>query len=823
MTAPAAIPSPEVSALTAAAKEIYNALLVLLAPGSVAELRCPKTQKGTLSGYYSDFQLMATEAADLSGQVPAVFVTLNPVNPALLARAVNQYKPYAQYTTADEDILNRRWFPLDFDAKRPSGISATDVEHEAALARARECRMWLTAQGWPEPLTADSGNGGHLLYRIELPNDKPARLLVEKVLAALAQKFSDGAVTIDTAVGNAARIWKLYGTQVCKGDSTADRPHRVARWLEIPAELKTLSREQLEAVAALAAAPASNVPAQKNSRWRVTLDVAGWLVQHGITVESQAPYQDGQKFILAQCPLNPEHKKTAFVIQFASGAISAGCLHESCASLNWKRLQAIYEPEPAAWREQLLLSDTGTIKPLLANALLVLRNAPEWIGVLAYNEFSLCAVTQQPAPWLQSTAGAEWSDFDDSQTAAWLQRYGVAVNSRVAAEAAQTVAKENPFHPVQQSLESLIWDGSKRVDLWLSTYLGVPDSAYTRAVGAAWLISAVARIYRPGCQADYVLLLEGAQGVLKSSALRALTGDEWFSDTVSSELGSKDSRVELHGSWIVELGECDRIKRGELERVKSFITARFDKFRPPYGRRSATFPRSCIFAATTNDESPFTDPTGNRRFWPVRCARIDIEALKRDRSMLWAEALVRFRAGEPWWLVTQELNDAATEAQDQRYQPGVWDEQILNWCDDPRPRSWREEDHTGELAFDSTGNKVTLQDVLVHSIGKTIEKISYADTMQVQRCLVHNGWRRLPQSRVRGTGRRVRFYERVPPLPPETVALIANDRAAYALRRDQEAAQSQVRVEKQTFVYQPRTAEQWVARATRNSGSRGRE
>ena len=167
MTTTAITPSPAV------AEEIYNALLALLTPGSVAELRSPKTEKGTLSGYYSDFKVMAAEAADLSGQVPAVYVTLNPVNPALLARALNQYKTYAKNTTADKDIIERRWFPLDFDAVRPAGISATDAEHEAALAKAQECRAWLTTQGWPQPLAGDSGNGAHLLYRIELPNDEP--------------------------------------------------------------------------------------------------------------------------------------------------------------------------------------------------------------------------------------------------------------------------------------------------------------------------------------------------------------------------------------------------------------------------------------------------------------------------------------------------------------------------------------------------------------------------------------------------------------------------------------------------------------------------
>jgi len=415
------------------------------------------------------------------------------------------------------------------------------------------------------------------------------------------------------------------------------------------------------------------------------------------------------------------------------------------------------------WQKQLLVTETGVIKPLLTNALAVLRHAPEWAGVLAYNAFSLRAVTQQPAPWPQSTTGANWSDFDDSQLAAWLQRYGVAVNSRVAAEAAQTIAQENLFHPVKDYLETLAWDQTTRIETWLSAYVGAEDSTFTRAIGPRWLISAVARIYRPGCQADCVLLLEGPQGSLKSSTLRTLAGDNWFSDTIS-ELGSKDSRLELHGNWIIEIGECDRIKRGDLERVKGFLTTRRDSFRPPYGRHTATFPRSCVFAGTTNDTSSFTDETGNRRFWPVRVGRIDLEALTRDRDQIWAEALARFRAGASWWLETPELNALATGEQAKRYLPGIWDEQILTWCDDPRSRSKRLDDRVGnqeeELPFDSNRDAVTVYDVLVHGLGKTLDRFMPHDVAQVSRCLTHAGWTQVPRCRVKGTGRRVRLYVR---------------------------------------------------------------
>ena len=212
--------------------EIRRAFGLLYEPGQVAEIRVPNTIWNTVSGYFDDLDKMAQTAVSLSGTGPGVYTTLNPVNPELLARAVNRVKKYARETTADQDIINRLWLPIDFDPVRPAGISSTDTEHEAALDRARACRQWLTSLGWPEPIFADSGNGAHLLYRISLPTDD--RRYVERSLKTLASQFNDDDVVVDVGVYNPARIWKVYGTLAAKGDSTPDRPHRLARILEVP-------------------------------------------------------------------------------------------------------------------------------------------------------------------------------------------------------------------------------------------------------------------------------------------------------------------------------------------------------------------------------------------------------------------------------------------------------------------------------------------------------------------------------------------------------------------------------------------------------------
>ena len=168
----------------------------MLEPGQVVEIRIPNTNHATVSGYFTDFGKLAQHTAHYSGKGPGVYVRLNPVNPALMARTTNRVKEYARETTADKDILKRRWFPIDFDAVRPAGISSTDAEHELALDRARTCREWLGSQGWTEPIFADSGNGAHLLYRVELPSDDDR--LVERCLKALSARFDDSTVVVDT-------------------------------------------------------------------------------------------------------------------------------------------------------------------------------------------------------------------------------------------------------------------------------------------------------------------------------------------------------------------------------------------------------------------------------------------------------------------------------------------------------------------------------------------------------------------------------------------------------------------------------------------------
>lgn len=211
---------------------IRAALQVLFQPGDVVELRAFKHSRNTISGYYNDSNQLAADAVRANAVAGGVYVTLNQIDPALLARRSNRWEQYARETTTDLQVVRRRWLPIDIDAVRPAGISSTDSEHDAAIELARDIRAFLVEElGFPTPILGDSGNGAHVLARINLPNNDGATETVQKCLQALDEKFSNDKVHVDTGVYNAARIWKLYGTVVRKGDSTSDRPHRLARLL----------------------------------------------------------------------------------------------------------------------------------------------------------------------------------------------------------------------------------------------------------------------------------------------------------------------------------------------------------------------------------------------------------------------------------------------------------------------------------------------------------------------------------------------------------------------------------------------------------------
>jgi predicted P-loop ATPase len=413
-------------------------------------------------------------------------------------------------------------------------------------------------------------------------------------------------------------------------------------------------------------------------------------------------------------------------------------------------------PDFGRWNEQLHRTERGEARDILHNATLILRTDGRFKDRIRYNEM-LEAAECCGMPWRRFDSWREWSDADDLELANWAQQRHAYLRPATCAAAVQVVARDIMHHPVRERLDGLKWDGTPRLHSWLTDYLGVeasPDTTegghgYTTEVGMRWPISAVARVYQPGCKADHCLILEGPQGLGKSTAAAALAmEDAWFSDEIA-DIGTKDCGQDLRGKWIIELGELSALRRGEIERVKAFMSRKVDHYRPSYGRRSQDFPRQCVFIGSTNADAYLADETGGRRFWPVKIGKINLEKLKADREQLWAEAVAAYRAGEKWWL-DKAIEAQAREQQEQRRIVDPWEERVLDYVDGRIP------------GLDTRCDEVTIARLLELAIEMPIERQGQADQNRVARILRPNGWK-LVQRRVNGW--RQRFYIRDVPDP----------------------------------------------------------
>jgi predicted P-loop ATPase len=314
---------------------------------------------------------------------------------------------------------------------------------------------------------------------------------------------------------------------------------------------------------------------------------------------------------------------------------------------------------PADLASKLRRTAGGNIISSFDNAATVMVHDPKWAEVLAFDAFAgrICVAKKKSAPWAEEVranaveAGSAWIDTDNDRLVDYLGRsFGIAIKRESAFHVARLAAQRHTYHPVRDYLRGLRHDGVARIDEWLITYAGAPETPYVRRVSRYALMQAVARILRPGCKADYVLILEGEQGRGKSSLVEALSPDaEWVSDA-PLKIGDKDTLLAMVGKWLIEIAEAAALLRYESEETKAFITKKVDRYRSPYGVVTEDHPRQSVFIASINpSEGYLRDATGNRRHWPVPVERVDLDGLRAGRDQLWAEAVALVEAGERYW------------------------------------------------------------------------------------------------------------------------------------------------------------------------------
>lgn len=335
----------------------------------------------------------------------------------------------------------------------------------------------------------------------------------------------------------------------------------------------------------------------------------------------------------------------------------------------------------AAWIAKLHRTATGNPKPSVENVEIALRNDGGLKGLLGFNEMTQAMVFRKEPPWKKQYVGSAdtktgdtWSDVDDQRLAGYMaEQFGILdVNVKKIQAATTVMGREASVNPVVDYLAGLTWDNTPRVCSWLTDCLGVEESEYSTLVGQWWLISAVARALRPGCQVDHVLVLEGSQGLSKSSALRVL-GGSYFSEADLGDLRGKESSLSLQGSWIHEFKEGDVFSRATFRTLKGFITVLADDIIPKYSNKRVSLPRRNVFALSLNDSNDYLGDDENRRFWPVRCTEIDLDRLHGDRDQLWAEAVHLYKTGAKWWPSNDHERELCSEQQRERQAQDPWE------------------------------------------------------------------------------------------------------------------------------------------------------
>ncbi|GAB6174481.1 VapE family protein [Paradesulfitobacterium aromaticivorans] len=406
------------------------------------------------------------------------------------------------------------------------------------------------------------------------------------------------------------------------------------------------------------------------------------------------------------------------------------------------------------WQGRLELEKNGKIKDTLSNISTILRFDPA-LQTIVFNQFKNLIEVVGELPWPQVKPG--WSDTDLACAKLYFERtYGIWSPTKFKDALLGVVSVERLYHPVKEYLGSLQWDGIERLDTLLIDYLGAEETPYVRAVTRKTLVAAVARIYRPGIKFDSILVLNGSQGIGKST-LFARLGGQWYSDSLSiSDMKDKTAPEKLQGYWILELGELAGIKKMDVETVKSFITRTDDKYRQSYGVSVESHPRSCIIVGTTNSDGGFLrDITGNRRFWPVRVighGKYHAWELT-EVDQIWAEAVERYKVGEELFLkgaLAEEAVSQQRDAMESDDREGLVDE----YLDALLPEDWDKMDLYQRRNFLSGSEfggetrvgterrqQVCVMEIWCECFGKSRETIKKGDSYEIESILGKiGGW-----------------------------------------------------------------------------------
>lgn len=449
------------------------------------------------------------------------------------------------------------------------------------------------------------------------------------------------------------------------------------------------------------------------------------------------------------------------------------------AEQKMKVVGADWRDKSLPWPDQMVVTARGAMASIPYNAALLLEQHELYQGRIRYDEFANRVRFKPPTWWLAPIVDRLWGETDTTFFRMWADK-GVKDGTEpihfgkdTVNEAVLAVGMLNRCHPLREWLDSLVWDGKERLPYWLEHFCGAEAGRYSAVVGTAWMISAVARIFEPGCQADHILVLRGEQGIRKTSLFRTL-GGPYYGSMEGVKLDDKDAKQKLQGKWILEFAELDAIRKYDVSTIKAYITETVDHFRLPYGRDFVEFPRQCVFGGTINQGEFLKDETGNRRFWIVEChaASIDTDRVAAVRDQLFAEAVARYKRGEKWWL-TGEDEKLAAAVQFENLESGLFDDLVRDWLesDSRQPGSMLAE------AKDVRGRLVLrLDTVMQYALRREPGGWNRNDKVEAAKAMYRAGWT-LKQYRTEHGGRAKGWMKRSEAEQPELEAEKANDDA----------------------------------------------
>jgi hypothetical protein len=667
-------------------ENVEHALSVMVSPDDVFEIRILDAKirnegyvQKTMVGYFDNIKCVVPALIDSKiTSASGIYLTMNPVMKALIARCQNKImRAKSGDSTADKYIVSRRWLLIDTDPIRPAGISSSNEEKKLAQNLAKEVKEYLSLIGWPEPVIADSGNGYHLLYRIDLP---PESEIVKFVLESLSNKFSNEQVKVDVANHNPSRIVKLYGTKAGKGDHcpALNRPHRISMVISAPDIVSVVPMDLIDKIIDTRPVAQPSTPDAKqktkndNNGQKDQANIAriqsfiDKYLQHCNPKQPQ-PYEGGLKWRLDICPFNPDHSNTsAAIFCLNDGRYGFNCQHDGCKDKEWKDLKQLFIKSTDGSISKWDQYKGGRYFPSYNNALMFLeQNEID----LKYNDFG----------HFIEIDGKRYNDNDTIIIKEKMRGMRLEMSVTTIDEAVLTVALRNRYHPVKQYIESLEWDGTPRAETWLHDMAGAKDDCYTRFISRTVLLSAIYRVYQPGCQYDTMIIFEGDQGIGKSKIVRAL-GGKWYKSITLTDR-DKDTIQLMQGAWFIEVPELSVFAKRDIESLKAFISNPTDSARFAYGRNDRVYPRQSVFVGTINPEANgyLMDSTGNRRFLPIQLRNIKYDLIEKVVNQLFAETYLLYKQNVSIYISDKKMLNISMKHQTKREFHDDWGDQIVNW------------------------------------------------------------------------------------------------------------------------------------------------